>query len=214
MVTSIELGGITRSNHYLDLQRKLASSTLLEGVMYECLSTFESFGLGLLDHHMSVSRLSTGFAEAIRVEDSLVDLIRPAALIHDVGKIALPKDFLEKPFLTPKERQIMEKHVDLGVQLLRPIPSMREILAIIEAHHQYWNGLGYPANLQMMGSQIPLGARIIAIADHYAAATEKRPDRGPMQKDAALEEITRHSGTRFEPDLVNEFLKFMASWQQ
>lgn len=199
MATPKELGGIPFSDHYLDLQRRLTPYIFLEEAVYECISAFEKFGHGLLDHHMSVSRLSTAFAEAISVADSLVDLIRPAALVHDVGKIGLPIALLEKPNHTPEERQMMEKHVDLG---------------IVQAHHRYWNGLGYPANVVMAGTQIPLGARTIAIADHYTAATEDRPDRGALSKNVALDEISKFSGTQYDPELVKAFLTFMNGLNQ
>jgi putative nucleotidyltransferase with HDIG domain len=209
MAPTKEHYGFPLSDHYLDLQRKLVPSMMVQEVMYQCLAAYQKFGYGLYDHHVHVARVSTDLVHTIFQEDSLTDLVLQAALVHDVGKIGLPLALLLKPRFDLADRLISNKHVELGVELLDPINSMKEVAAIVATHHAYWNGRGYPNNPVMKGKSIPLASRVIAIADHFAAATETRPDRGPLSQTDALEEIRRLSGIRFDPSLVMDFISFI-----
>jgi response regulator RpfG family c-di-GMP phosphodiesterase len=128
-------------------------------------------------------------------------------LLHDVGKIGIPDSILLKPGpLTPAERRRMETHTVLGEQMLGGVAFLQgEGLRIVRSHHERWDGRGYPDRLR--GDEIPLGARIFAVADTLDAMTSNRPYRRSLRWDVAREEIARQSGRQFDADVVAAFLE-------
>lgn len=127
-------------------------------------------------------------------------------LLHDLGKIGVPDSILLKPGpLTARERETMRDHPILGERIVARVPYLRGIARqVVAAHHERWDGTGYPRRLR--GLQIPLCARVFAVADAYDAMTNDRPYRAAMKKDLALAEIERCAGTQFEPLVVEAFL--------
>jgi response regulator RpfG family c-di-GMP phosphodiesterase len=126
-------------------------------------------------------------------------------LLHDVGKIGVPDAVLRKPgALTPQETDLMRSHVLLGEQFLERVPYLAEARRIVACHHERWDGQGYPRGLR--GLEIPLGARIFAVADAFDAMTSDRPYRPAMRVDEARDEIARHVGEQFDPEVVEAFL--------
>ncbi len=127
------------------------------------------------------------------------------ALLHDVGKIAVPDHILLKPTsLTDEELKVMRKHPSIGYDIVNRIKFLREAAEIVLAHHERFDGSGYPHGLK--GENIPLGARLFAVVDVYDALTSIRPYRTPMSHEEALAEIRKGSGSHFDPRVVEAFL--------
>jgi putative nucleotidyltransferase with HDIG domain len=148
------------------------------------------------------------------VEADELRTIARGAFLHDIGKIATPDAILLKPGrLNPEEKTIMREHCERGYEMIRKIPFLREAAEIVYTHQECFDGTGYPRGLQ--GTEIPLGARIFAIADTLDAMTSDRPYRKGTNYTIASEEIARCSGTQFDPSIVAVFLNMpLDSWAQ
>lgn len=128
-----------------------------------------------------------------------------ASLLHDVGKIGISERILLKPGrLTPEERSVVELHPRIGFRLVEQVPGMEAIAPVVLHHHERWDGTGYPARLK--GEQIPLGARVVGVADAFSAMTEQRPYRDRMSLEAACAELERCAGSQFDPRVVGLFV--------
>ena len=160
------------------------------------------------DHSERVSKLAKDIGKALDMPPSELDVLVPAALLHDLGKIGMAGAILFKPgALTEDERLIAQKHSEVGGELLSKFPLFEKGAALVRHHHERYDGGGYPGKLK--GGDIPLGARIIAVADSYNAMTEDRPYRKAMSQDEALAEIFRCSGTQFDPRVVEALMRTM-----
>jgi ribonuclease P protein subunit RPR2 len=126
-------------------------------------------------------------------------------LLHDIGKIAVPNELLAKRGpLGPSEMEVMRRHTVIGAEILGDVTFLRgEGLKVIRSHHEHWDGSGYPDGLA--GREIPLSARIFAVADALDAMTGERPYRRPASWEAAADEISAQSGQQFDPDIVQVF---------
>lgn len=159
-------------------------------------------------HTRRVTELTLELAQAVRVDESRLGHIRRGALLHDIGKLGIPDHILLKPGkLTAQEWAIMQKHTELAYDLLAPIEYLKPALNIPYFHHEKWDGSGYP--LALKGEQIPLEARIFALADVWDALTSDRPYRSAWTKEQALAYIRDQSGIHFDPHLVEVFLKII-----
>ncbi len=148
-------------------------------------------------------------ARQLELPDAEVDRIRVAALLHDVGKVALPEEILDKPAaLTSAEWRTVVQHPRIGQVILEQAAALRDAVPIILHHHERFGGHGYPFGLR--ANEIPLGARIVAIADAYDAMIHDRPYRRAMTHEAAIAELKLHSGTQFDPELVALFCDLYA----
>ena len=157
------------------------------------------------DHSQRVVRYTMAIARRMGMAGEQVDRIARGALLHDIGKIGVPDSILLKAGpLTPSEWIEMRKHPEIGHQILQSIGFLAEPAEIVLAHQERWDGGGYPRG--MRGPQIPLGARIFAIADTLDAMTSDRPYRRGVSYDEARAEIARCSGTQFDPACVEAFL--------
>ena len=158
-------------------------------------------------HSLRVTAYTISIAKAVPVpQESLADLAR-AAFLHDIGKIAIPDGILFKPGpLNDDEKQIMRKHCEIGYNMLIRIPFLREAADIVLAHQEFFDGTGYPRGLR--GEQIPLGARILSIADALDAMLSDCRYRNalPLPMSHARKEIRRCAGTQFDPKIVAVFL--------
>jgi putative nucleotidyltransferase with HDIG domain len=141
-------------------------------------------------------------------------VIARGAFLHDIGKMAIPDDILRKPrSLSADEMKIMRDHCSLGYHILRKIPYLSEAAEIVFTHHEHHDGTGYPGGLS--GSGIPIGSRIFAVADAFDAITSDRPYRKARSIDTARKEVQRCSGTQFDPEIVEVFLRFPnALWRE
>jgi putative nucleotidyltransferase with HDIG domain len=131
--------------------------------------------------------------------------VRLAAFLHDIGKIGVSTELLLRPgALDPRERALVERHPEIGARLLEPLGMAAEVSGAIRHHHEWWDGRGYGDGLY--GEQIPLVARIVAIADAYDAMTSERPYRRALAPEVVRKELDRYAGVQFDPILAKEFL--------
>jgi HD-GYP domain-containing protein (c-di-GMP phosphodiesterase class II) len=135
--------------------------------------------------------------------------LRYGAVLHDIGKIAVPQAILAKPGpLDPAERAIMERHPLVGEQILAPVEFLAGVAALIRHEHERWDGAGYPDGLA--GDDIPLGARIIFACDAYHAMLSERPYRDALPDDQARGELSANAGSQFDPLVVNALLAVLS----
>jgi diguanylate cyclase (GGDEF)-like protein len=159
---------------------------------------------GLRDHVGEVVHRAVLIGESFGLSPEELDELRLAARLHDVGKLAVPDDVLQKPGpLHPEEWAFIREHTVIGERILAASPGWLGVAAIVRATHERWDGTGYPDGLG--GDAIPLAARIIAVCDAFSAMTSPRPYRLPIGREQALEELHAHAGTQFDPDVVAAF---------
>jgi len=157
-----------------------------------------------------VATMSKNIAVELALPARDVDAIYNAALLHDIGKIGIRDEVLLAPRkLTPDERAIIEQHPAYGNSILTPLKFLGEIRTYVRHHHERWDGTGYPDGRK--ADEIPLASRIIAVADTYDAMTSSRPYRNAIAPDVALAEITRSSGSQFDPVVVKGFLAVVSA---
>jgi putative nucleotidyltransferase with HDIG domain len=159
------------------------------------------------DHIHRVQAYAMGLARALGVTDAeMLQAIESAALLHDTGKLGIPEHILNKPGkLTPAEFETMKSHVMLGADILSVIDFPYPVVPIVRAHHENWDGSGYPNGLR--GEEIPIGARILSVVDCFDALTSDRPYRPAMTESAALDVIKQRRGTMYDPHVVDTFLR-------
>src|SRR5262245_23622818 len=154
------------------------------------------------EHIRSIQQCAAMLAEAAGLSDAEVQAVRTAALLHDVGNMAVPEHILSKPeALTPEEFERVKIHPRVGAEILKKVPFGAPVGELVLCHHERWDGLGYPAGLR--GESIPLGARILAIADCYSTLQAARPYRPARTEGAALAVLREYAGTAFDPALVD-----------
>lgn len=145
----------------------------------------------------------------LQLTDTEIDRLRVAALLHDVGKVAVPEEILEKPTaLTSTEWRTVVQHPRIGQVILEQAAALKDAVPIILHHHERYAGHGYPFGLR--AHEIPLGARIVAIADAYDAMINDRPYKRAITHEQAIAELRRHAGTQFDPELVELFCDLYA----
>ncbi|MDP1715653.1 MAG: HD domain-containing protein [Anaerolineales bacterium] len=156
-------------------------------------------------HSQGVTYLAVELGKQIGLIPAELELLEFAALLHDVGKISVPDQILrKKEKLTPSEWESIRLHPYHGIQIIHPVAALAKIEPWIYHHHEKWDGSGYPDGLR--GEDIPLEARIIAIADSYNAMTTDRPYRRALSQKEALAEIRHGTGTQFDPNLAEAFI--------
>jgi putative nucleotidyltransferase with HDIG domain len=157
------------------------------------------------DHTRRVQEHTVRLARALGVRDEAeIQAIKAAALLHDVGKLAIPEHILNKPGrLTPAEFEIMKRHAPVGADILSVIGLPYAVAPIVRHHHEGWDGTGYPDGLA--GDRIPLGSRILAVVDCFDALTSDRPYRPRMDDCDALQIVSDRRGTMYDPQVVDAF---------
>jgi HD-GYP domain-containing protein (c-di-GMP phosphodiesterase class II) len=191
---------------FLQVQARAArkdGGMLLEGLLEEAFSDLiKAAGDYTAHHSRSVVALTAGVAEELGLDRLARHEIEVAALLHDVGKIAIPSQILNKPAtLTDEEFELMKTHTIEGQALLDGLGGrFTRVGGIVRSCHERWNGTGYPDGLA--GEEIQVAARIVFCCDAYSAMTTDRPYRRAMSADTALDELRRNSGTQFEPRVV------------
>ena len=155
-------------------------------------------------HAERVTVLALQIAAALRAGAGRLDAIRTGGPVHDVGKLAVDPSILRKPgALDPDEVESIRRHPELGVRMLEGV--LRRGLECVLHHHERWDGTGYPHGLA--GDEIPIEARIVALADAYDAMTSERPYRRALTREEALAEVRRCAGTQFDPQVAQAFLQ-------
>jgi putative nucleotidyltransferase with HDIG domain len=156
-------------------------------------------------HSQRVTAYAISIARTVPVPAQYLQVLARAAFLHDIGKMAIPDKILRKPkHLDDSEKLIMRTHCEIGYNTLTRIPFLREAADMILAHHEFFDGTGYPCGLR--GEQIPLGARIISIADAFDAMLRDWPYRNALPMSEAIGELRRCAGTQFDPKIVEVFL--------
>jgi putative nucleotidyltransferase with HDIG domain len=167
-------------------------------------SAMEANDLRKKNHIVAVSRWAAQIAMQMRLSEAEIEEIRRAGMVHDIGKIYVPASLLYKPApLTAEEFEIMKSHAALGAKILEPL-KVKAIELMVRHHHESFDGTGYPDNLK--GEQIPLGARIIAVAGAFHNMVSDVPYRRARTVQGALAELRRCSWTQFDPKVVTAFL--------
>jgi len=154
------------------------------------------------EHIRSIQQYAGTLAEAAGLSDAEVQVVRTAALLHDIGNMAVPEHILSKPeALTPEEFERVKIHPRVGAEILRNVPFGGPVGELVLCHHERWDGLGYPAGLR--AEDIPIGARILAIADCYSTLQADRPYRPARSEVASIAVLREYAGTAFDPALVD-----------
>ncbi len=184
------------------------------------LETIEALAVALLErdrytgeHSEAVIEMSGGVARNLGLGREEVERVRSAALLHDIGKVAIPDDILHKPGpLTDDEWKMMKQHPVIGERILRVVPGLGTVARIVRHEHERWDGDGYPDGLA--GREIPIGSRIIIAADTYHAITSDRPYRAARSHGDAIEELTRCAGTQFDPSVTAALIGYLYGQRQ
>jgi diguanylate cyclase (GGDEF)-like protein len=156
-----------------------------------------------------IASLATGIGLEMGLPPEEIERIRIASLLHDLGKIAIPEAILDKPStLSDTEWQAIGEHPRIGQVILEQASSLRDAIPVVLHHHERFNGGGYPHGLR--GAEIPLGARIVAVADAYHAMVHERPYSSALSHQAALDELRDNAGTQFDPKVVEVFCAIYA----
>jgi diguanylate cyclase (GGDEF)-like protein/putative nucleotidyltransferase with HDIG domain len=160
------------------------------------------------NHIRRVQIYSTGLARALGMSDAEVQAVETAALLHDIGKLAVPEHILAKPGpLTPEEFQKVRIHPQIGAEIIASVPFPHAVAPLILNHHERWDGNGYPSGRK--GEQVPLGARVLGLVEFYDALTSDRPYHKAIAADAAAALVAQESGKAFDPRVVETFLKIL-----
>ena len=167
----------------------------------------DNYGHG---HSEQVVRLATGVAMLLGLTADAVERVGHGALLHDVGKLAIPHEILHKGgALDDAEWRVMAEHPVIGEGILRRLPQLAPIAPIVRHEHEHWDGTGYPDGLE--GAQIPIGSRIILACDAYAAMTTERPYRAALGRAEAMAELRARAGTQFDPQVVDALLDLLGA---
>jgi putative nucleotidyltransferase with HDIG domain len=160
-------------------------------------------------HSSRVTVFAQAMARRIGLDKERVSILRLGAILHDVGKLAVPSTvLLKRGPLTESEFGQMRRHPAAGARMLQSLGAPPTILPVVLHHHERWDGSGYPAGQK--GEEIPLEARVLSIADSFDAMTSTRPYRAPKGPDEAMQELERCAGTQFDPELVEAFAEAWA----
>jgi HD-GYP domain-containing protein (c-di-GMP phosphodiesterase class II) len=152
--------------------------------------------------------MAVQFARLMGLDEKEIVQLRRGAMLHDIGKIGIPDAILLKPGpLDPGEREIMQRHTTYAYELLKPIPFLRSALDIPYCHHEKWDGSGTPRGLK--GEGIPLSARIFTVVDVWDALMSDRPYRQAWPLHKVKEYISERSGSEFDPQVVDVFLRYL-----
>lgn len=202
--------GIAFNSLSMELQRQFGElEALTLGTLETLGRTIDAKSPWTAGHSSRVTALAVAIAEEMGLEASVVADIRRGGLVHDIGKLAIPSEILDKPGrLTPEEEAIMQRHAPHGVHILKPIGAFERLLPIVGQHHERWDGQGYPDGLA--GARIALTARVLAVADVYDALISDRPYRRGLPVDNVVETISDNAGHHFDPDVVRAFARVMS----
>lgn len=161
-------------------------------------------------HSKNVAYYAEAIGRALHTSEEYREILKESALLHDIGKIGIPENILNKTGkLTAEEYEIMKRHVEASVEIIRHLPSMDYVIPAVIGHHERYDGKGYPRRIG--GKDIPLAARILCIADSFDAMVSKRSYKSSMSVEFAINELEKGAGTQFDPEMVPLFVELVAS---
>jgi putative nucleotidyltransferase with HDIG domain len=161
-------------------------------------------------HSENVMKYTVVLAKMLGLPDAELELVKYAGLLHDIGKIGISENILNKTAkLTPQEFDEIKKHPELGARIISDVPFLKSLVPMVLHHHEFYNGNGYP--MRISGNAIPFGARILSVADAYEAMTSNRPYRKSLSKEIALGILKEERGKQFDPLIVDAFMEIMQS---
>lgn len=196
-----------------DLEHISALNSLNNSVIASLATAIDAKDHYTNKHLSRVQTYAMALAEHLGLPHDECEAVRCAALVHDIGKLGVPENILTKPGkLTPEEYERMKEHVEIGAAILRPVQFPWPVVDVVMGHHERWDGLGYPQGLK--GEEIPIGARVIALADVFDALTSDRPYRQAMSQPEALEYVQQHAGTHFDPQVVDALIVVLDDCQR
>ncbi len=177
-----------------------------EGTINALIATIDVKDHYTCSHSEHVARWSSVIAETLGVEENETRKIQQAAHMHDIGKIGIDERILNKDdVLTSEEYSEMKKHPEIGASIIRHVPFLIDVVPVIRHHHERFDGKGYPDGLG--GENIPLGARIVMVADAIDAMMHARPYRNSLPQKKIYQELEENAGTQFDPGIVKVLLK-------
>jgi putative two-component system response regulator len=180
------------------------SPSLSLGAISSLVNALEAKNKYKSGHSQRVAYIAVVIAKEIGLSPQMIDSLQIASLVHNIGNIGVREIILNKTApLTLDELEHIQKHPEIGEHILVPLAGEREILKIVRNHHEHYDGTGYPDGLK--ASHIPLGARILAVADAYEAMISERPYRAALSPENARTELERSKGTQFDPVIVDAF---------
>lgn len=175
---------------------------LLHQTLQSLVKTVNEYDTYTGGHSCRVATMSADIGRVLGMPKSDVAFLQQAGLVHDIGKIGIPDKVLNKATaLTPDERYLVRLHPILGASILSRMPGMDRLVPIVLHHHECWDGSGYPSGVS--GVRVPVEARIILVVDAFDAMTSNRPYGRVLTTEEALAELRAHSGTQFDPRLVD-----------
>jgi diguanylate cyclase (GGDEF)-like protein len=178
--------------------------------IYALAATLEARDKYTYGHSRRVSRYAVATAEALNLPPEQVAVISAASLLHDIGKVGIPDNVLNKSGkLLDEEWELLKQHPKLSATIVGHIPSLNACLAAVRHHHERWDGTGYPSGLK--GEAIPIEARILCVTDAFEAMISDRPYRGPLTFKQAIAELETCSGSQFDPNIVHVFIPIALS---
>jgi hypothetical protein len=204
LVNQVASVALENANLYRQVQRSYFST--IEALA----SAIDAASPATHGHSKRVTQFALVLGEAIGVGQREMTTLQYGALLHDIGKLGVPTAILEKcSALSPDEIAAMREHPVIGEKIIAPVDFLQPARLIVRHHHERWDGQGYPDHLR--GEEIPLGARIVALADFYDAMISARPYKRSMAPHEVAGEIRLEIGKRFDPDLAEIFLKMVLS---
>lgn len=176
--------------------------------IYALAATIDAKDKYTYGHSENVSRFAVELAKELGFDDKRIEIIKNAGLLHDIGKIGIPENILSKTErLTNDEYEIMKKHVDIAIDIIKHVPNLLEVIPAIMSHHERYDGFGYPRGIK--GENIPIEGRILSVVDAFDAMISDRPYREPFSIDYALKELEDNIDTQFDSKITKVFIKLV-----
>jgi len=208
---------LTATSYLINERAKLYQQTmfaeselreLLEGLVIAFANALDAKSSWTMGHSQRVASYALAIAKELRLSHDELEMLKIGSLLHDIGKLGTYDVILDKiDQLTKEEWELIKMHPAKGADILKPIKHLRPAMPIIKYHHERVDGKGYPEGLK--GHDIPLPARILCVADSFDAMTADRPYKQALGREEALVHLRQKSGTQFDPDIVNAFLKVL-----